>query len=128
MRRNTMRCAFANRMLATLLALMLVLCPASSAVNAMRNTTVNDWEEKFRSIPQAERLKEYMKRLSAEPHHIGSVAGKRNAEWMRDQLKSWGLDAKIEEFDVLFPTPKERVLELVSPEKFTAQLKEPVLA
>jgi N-acetylated-alpha-linked acidic dipeptidase len=123
-----MRRGFANRMLAALLALMLVLCPASSTVNAMRHTMANDWEDKFRSIPQAERLKEYMRRLAAEPHHIGSAAGKRHAEWMRDQLKSWGLDAKIEEFDVLFPTPKERLLELVSPEKFTAALKEPVLA
>jgi N-acetylated-alpha-linked acidic dipeptidase len=86
-----------------------------------------DWEEKFRAIPREERLKEYMRVLSAEPHHVGSAADKRNAEWMRDQLKSWGLDASIEEFDVLFPTPKERILEMVSPEKYQARLKEPAI-
>lgn len=133
-----MRCGFADRTVAAVLALMLVFGPilpsatASSfddTVKALsQNRDGNDWEEKFRSIPQAERLKEYMRRLSAEPHHIGSAADKRNAEWMRDQFRSWGLEAKIEEFDVLFPLPKERVLELITPEKYVAKLKEPVLA
>lgn len=87
-----------------------------------------EWENRFRSIPQAERLREYMRYLSSDPHHIGSAAGRRNAEWMRDQFNSWGLEATIEEFEVLFPTPKDRALELLSPEKFTAKLKEPVIA
>lgn len=95
---------------------------------AAQNRNESNWEEKFRAIPQAERIKEYVRLLSAEPHHIGSAAGKRNAEWMRDQMKSWGLDATIEEFDVLFPTPKERILELISPEKYQAKLKEPAIA
>lgn len=87
-----------------------------------------EWEEKLRAIPRAELLREYMKVLAAEPHHLGSAADKRNAEWMRDKLKSWGLDARLEEFEVLFPTPKERLLELTEPEKYTAKLKEPVVA
>ena len=87
-----------------------------------------EWEEKFRAIPRPDLLKEYMRVLSADPHHVGSPADKRNAEWMRDKFKSWGLNANIEEFDVLFPTPKERVLELLGPEKYQAKLKEPVIA
>src|SRR5262249_16567509 len=39
-----------------------------------------------------------------------------------------GLNASIEEFEVLFPTPRERVLELVEPTHFTATLKEPQIA
>lgn len=96
--------------------------------DSAQNGHGTDWEEKFRSIPQAERIKENMRTLSADPHHIGSPAGKRYAEWMRDQMRSWGLEAAIEEFDVLFPTPRERVLELVAPQKFTAKLKEPAIA
>ena len=34
----------------------------------------------------------------------------------------------IEQFDVLFPTPKERLVELVAPTKFVAKLQEPALA
>jgi N-acetylated-alpha-linked acidic dipeptidase len=66
-----------------------------------------------------------MKRLSARPHHVGSPYDKDNAEWLLGKMKEWGLDAHIESFDVLFPTPKERVLELVAPTKFKASLQEP---
>ena len=90
-------------------------------------STSRKWEEKFRSIPEPARLREYMKRLSARPHHIGSAYGKDNAEWILARFKEWGWDAKIESFYVLFPTPKERVLELLEPKKFTAALKEPSL-
>ena len=83
------------------------------------------WEEKFRSIPNRQNLRDYMQRLSARPHHVGSPYDKDNAEWIAAKLKSWGLDAKIETFDVLFPTPKERVVEMIEPTRFTAKLQEP---
>ncbi|MBI3579247.1 MAG: M28 family peptidase, partial [Ignavibacteriales bacterium] len=84
-----------------------------------------DWEGKFRSIPNAENQRQYMQRLSARPHHLGSAYDKDNAEWMLGKFKEWGLDAHIETFEVLFPTPKERAVELVAPTKFTAKLQEP---
>src|ERR1035441_3469858 len=64
------------------------------------------WEEKFRAIPDPAALREYMRRLSARPHHVGSAYDKENAEWILAHFKEWGLDAHIEQFDVLFPTPK----------------------
>jgi N-acetylated-alpha-linked acidic dipeptidase len=84
-----------------------------------------NWEMKFRALPNTGRLNEYMKRLSARPHHLGSPYDKENADWILSQFKEWGLDAKIESFQVLFPTPKERALELLEPKKFTASLREP---
>ena len=69
-----------------------------------------------------------MRRLSARPHHVGSPYDKDNAEWLRAQYASYGFDATIERFDVLFPVPIERVLELVAPTKFTAKLEEPPVA
>lgn len=120
-----MRLRSLERGLVVILVVALAFNSVASAVKAF--SFDDDWENKFRAIPKAENLREYMRRLSAEPHHLGSVAGKRNAEWMRDQLNGWGLKAQLEEFDVLFPTPKERLLELISPEKFQAKLKEPVL-
>ena len=68
-----------------------------------------------------------MRRLSARPHHVGSAYDKDNAEWILARFKEWGLDAHIESFDVLFPTPKVRVLEMTEPTKFTAKLDEPVV-
>jgi N-acetylated-alpha-linked acidic dipeptidase len=87
-----------------------------------------EWETKFRAIPDPANLRDYMKRLSARPHHVGSPYDKDNAEWILAHFKEWGLDAHIEQFDVLFPTPKVRVLEMVAPTKFTAKLEEPALA
>src|SRR4051812_27355235 len=87
-----------------------------------------DWENKFRAIPDPANLREYMKRMSARPHHVGSPYDKDNAEWILARFKEWGLDAHIETFNVLFPTPKVRVLEMTGPTKFTAKLEEPALA
>src|SRR5204863_160519 len=50
-----------------------------------------------------------------------------NAEWILAKFKSFGLDAHIETFDVLFPTPIDRVVELVAPTRFVAKLQEPVI-
>src|SRR5690349_6399225 len=87
-----------------------------------------DWEQKFRAIPSPDNLREYMKRLSARPHSVGSAYDKDNAEWILSKFKEWGFDAHIETFYVLFPTPKERLLELTSPVKYRAKLQEPALA
>jgi N-acetylated-alpha-linked acidic dipeptidase len=85
------------------------------------------WEQKFREMPDPARVRENMQRMSARPHHVGSPYDKDNAEWLLAQLKSYGLDAKIEQFEALFPTPKSRKLELLGPEKFEATLEEPAV-
>jgi N-acetylated-alpha-linked acidic dipeptidase len=85
------------------------------------------WEMKFRALPAPDTIRENMRRLSARPHHVGSAYDKDNAEWMLARFKEWGFDAQIENFYVLFPTPKERLVELTAPTKFTASLKEPVV-
>jgi N-acetylated-alpha-linked acidic dipeptidase len=87
-----------------------------------------EWEAKFRAIPDPARLRSMMQRLSARPHHVGSPYDKANAEWLRDQFRSFGWQAEIENFDVLFPTPKERVVEMVAPTTFKAKLQEPTVA
>lgn len=84
-------------------------------------------EEKFDSYLKADNLDQWMKRLSARPHHLGSAVGKEYALWMRDQFRSWGYEAEIETYQVLFPTPKVRVLEMVGPTKYKAKLVEPAL-
>ncbi len=94
---------------------------------AAHSTAEVQWEQKFRTIPDPSHIRENMRRLSARPHHVGSPYDKDNAEWLLAQLKSFGLDAKIEQFEALFPTPKSRKLELLGPKKFTAKLEEPTL-
>ena len=72
-----------------------------------------------------ENLRRNMQRLSARPHFVGSAYNRENADWMLSQFKEWGFDAHIETFQVLFPTPKERIVELVQPTEFRAKLQEP---
>jgi N-acetylated-alpha-linked acidic dipeptidase len=87
-----------------------------------------DWEKKFRDGIVAEKIRENMRRLSARPHNVGSPYDKDDAEWILSKFKEYGFDAHIETFSVLFPTPKERVVELLEPTKFTAKLQEPALS
>ena len=91
-------------------------------------TSERAWEAKFKAIPTADRLREYMQRLSAHPHHVGSPYDKDNAEWILGKFKAWGLNTQIETFDVLFPTPRERAVELVEPTRYVARLEEPTVA
>ena len=83
-----------------------------------------EWETKFRALPDPARMRADMKLLAARPHHVGSPYDKQNAEWILKQFKDAGWDAHIEQFDVLFPTPKQRLVELVAPTHFTAKLRE----
>ncbi len=86
------------------------------------------WETEFRAIPEPDRIRETMRRLSARPHHVGSAYDKDNADWLLAQLKAFGLDAEIETFSALFPTPLERHLELIGDTKFVARLQEPAVS
>ena len=96
--------------------------------SADSSKTEREWEKKLRDGVVADNLRESMRRLSARPHHVGSAYDKDNAEWILAKFKDWGFDAHIETFNVLFPTPKERVVELVEPTKFKAKLQEPPVA
>ena len=84
-----------------------------------------DWEDKFRAGVLPGNIRENMRRLSARPHNVGSPYDKDNAEWILARYKAWGFDAHIETFEVLFPTPKIRVLEMLKPTAFRAALEEP---
>jgi N-acetylated-alpha-linked acidic dipeptidase len=84
-------------------------------------------EEKFDSYLSTKNIDDWIKRLSARPHHVGSPYGKANAEYMRDLFKSWGYDAELETYYVLFPTPKSRLLELMGSNPYKAKLEEPAL-
>jgi len=96
--------------------------------SAQSSETERQWEEKLRAIPSPENLRAYMQRLSARPHHVGSPYDQDNAEWILGKFKEFGLDAHIEQFAVLFPTPKQRLVELVDGgPKFTAKLEEPAV-
>jgi N-acetylated-alpha-linked acidic dipeptidase len=128
-----MRITRASTCLSGMLTVALVssgLCQSKDQLRGFSDAsarTQREWERKFAAVPDPDSLREYMRVLSARPHHLGSPADSVNAEWILKKFKSWGLDATIETFQVLFPTPLERVVELVGPERFVARLREPAM-
>jgi N-acetylated-alpha-linked acidic dipeptidase len=119
------------RSAALMVAMLVVPRPTPSDSPPMRGFSAESaraeraWETKFQAVPAPDSLREYMRVLSARPHHLGSARDSANAAWILDRFRSWGLDAHIETFHVLFPTPRERVVELVGPGRFKAGLREP---
>jgi N-acetylated-alpha-linked acidic dipeptidase len=86
-------------------------------------------ESRFDTHLDAANLRAWMKTMSARPHHVGSPGSKANAEFVAAKFREWGYDTEIEVFHVLFPTPKERRVELIVNGKTTyrGRLDEPVL-
>ncbi len=82
-------------------------------------------EQQAQSVPETARLRRYMQFIAAEPHNAGSPRSKVVAEYLLGNLREWGLDARIEEFEALLPLPTVRELEVLSPKHFIARLKEP---
>ena len=85
-------------------------------------------ETRFDAQLKADNLREWMKRMAAHPHHVGSPYDKDNADFIAGLFQSWGYETRIDVSYVLFPTPKLRVLELVAPTRFTAGLTEKPVA
>ncbi len=86
-----------------------------------------EWERRFDELVERYNVRDWIRRLSARPHHVGSPYGKQNAEWIAQMFRSWGYETRIEEYRVLFPTPRRRRLEMVAPRQFQASLEEPPL-
>ncbi len=119
-----------------LTALLLFLCPIYAARSGgevdkplMGFTRTHAAEElrlegRYDSSLNREDLPGWLKDLSSRPHHIGSPGGKANAEYIAAKLKSFGFETKIERYDVLFPTPKTRLLQMVAPASYTAKMIE----
>ncbi|MFM1879730.1 MAG: hypothetical protein RLZZ241_2596 [Bacteroidota bacterium] len=79
-------------------------------------------EGEFDSRLTAENLDAWMLKMAKEPHWVGTEKGAENAHWMQQQFQSWGYDARIETYQILFPYPRVRLLEMTAPEPFKAAL------
>lgn len=101
--------------------------PALMGFSPEAATEQRTLEAKFDSFLKADNLRDWMKRLSARPHHLGSAYDKSNAEFIAAQFRSWGYQTELAEYHVLFPTPKTRVVEMTSPQRFRLKLAEPAI-
>jgi N-acetylated-alpha-linked acidic dipeptidase len=96
-----------------------------SAAGAAEERTV---EARFDRNLSADAIRERMRLMAAEPNQVGSPHDRANAEYTLAQYRAWGWDAHIETFSVLYPTPKDERLELLTPTPYAADLREPPIA
>ncbi len=85
-------------------------------------------ETRFDGYFNADEQREWLKLMSSRPNNVGSPHDKANAEWMLEKLKSWGWDARIETFSILYPTPKTVAVELLGLRPYKLHLIEPPIA
>jgi N-acetylated-alpha-linked acidic dipeptidase len=103
-----------------------VLVSAQKSIIGFKNTAKQlKIEANFDAQLSAKRVGENIKLLSSVPHHVGSVGGKFVATEIAKVFKDNGWDTKIETYQLMFPTPITRVLEMSGVTNFKAVLKEP---
>jgi len=101
-------------------AAVAVAAPAAAQSSAI--------EQRFDAQISAADQQQWLQQMSSAPNHVGSPHDKANAEMTLALLKQWGWDARIETFDVLYPTPISTTLELVAPQQVTLGGQEPPVA
>ncbi len=115
------------------LALTCLLAQRTFAADSIRGFPDDEaklrqpFEERLRATAESNKIREFMTRMASDPHQAGSPASKAIAEYALAKFRDFGLDAKIETFDVLLPYPVQRSVEMVSPVHFVAKLREPIV-
>jgi N-acetylated-alpha-linked acidic dipeptidase len=86
------------------------------------------WEEQFRAIPNPQSAREHLRRLTAEPHIAGTKEDYATAVYVRDQLRAFGLNAELKEYDVWMNYPNTpSVLELITTRRQPLSVREAVV-
>ena len=123
-----------TRTLIAILGPLLWLAPPSQAQEAPMLGFTSESAEAQRQLEalfdeqmNRDNLREWMQRITSEPFYVGTPHNKENAEWVADLFREWGYDTEIVEYQVLFPKPRIREVEMVAPEYYRALLAEPVL-
>ena len=119
-------------MAASLGAVFLAVTPAAENDSLLGFTPESaaeqlELERTFDSHITADNMAEWMEYITSKPIYVGSPHNKETADWMVEQFRSWGFDAELAEYHVMFPTPRIRELELLSPTRYTAKLREPTV-
>ncbi len=120
-----------RRILAALAVPFLLLSAGDTSIRGFNVSAHRDeiqWEEQARAVPSSDRIRETIRTLAGRPHLAGTPGSKQTAEWLLTQLRAAGLEANIETFEALLPTPATRVLEMTAPTTYRANLDEPGVA
>ena len=104
-------------------ASLMALAAASSAAPMTEAGREAAFDKSVSSADQMTWLKDF----SSQPNHVGSPHDKANADKTLAMFKSWGWDARIEQFDILYPTPVTTTVEMVAPQRIVLGGQEPAI-
>ncbi len=76
-----------------------------------------EFEKAFRAVPTPERAQQDMWILTQAPHVAGTPEDYKTAQYVLDQFHEAGLEAKIVQYQVLLPMPKQVKVDLEEPFK-----------
>jgi N-acetylated-alpha-linked acidic dipeptidase len=93
----------------------------TSALEELKN------EKAFDDLISRENIGRTIKELSSKPHNLGSPGSREVAEEIQQKFRDYGFETHMDIYQVLFPEPKIRILEMTAPQSYRAVLKEPVL-
>ena len=92
------------------------------------STAERRWEDQFRAVPAPDSAREHLRRLTAEPHLAGTKEDYATAVYVRDQMRSYGLEADLKEYQVWLNYPKtDSIVELVAPRRVRLSTREAVV-
>src|SRR5260370_32537401 len=79
----------------------------------------------FQSIPSPEKVREWHRTFTAEPHPAAADRNNQLADFVADEWRKQGWeDVTLRRYDVLHSRPRSISLEMTAPLQFTASLRE----
>jgi N-acetylated-alpha-linked acidic dipeptidase len=84
-------------------------------------------EKAFDDLISPQNIGLTLRDLSSRPHNVGSAGSKEVAAKIQQKFRDYGFTVHMDVYQVLFPEPKIRILEMTAPQSYRALLKEPAL-
>ena len=101
---------------------------AIDGFSADRAAAERRWEEQFRAVPNPQSAREHLRRLTVEPHVAGTKEDYATALYVRDQLRAFGLNVELKEYEVWMNYPNTpSVLELITSRRQPLSVREAVV-
>jgi N-acetylated-alpha-linked acidic dipeptidase len=86
-------------------------------------------ERRFLRLPSADRIRDEHRVFTAKPHMAGTDRDRELMERTRDRFVAFGLEeVQVTTHDVLLPWPEEVLVEMVSPARWRASMREDPVA
>ncbi|MHA6798367.1 M28 family peptidase [Bounagaea algeriensis] len=103
----------------------LVLGGAVQASTAADTDDAQPWEERLQQEVDADSAARMSEDMASYPGLVGTEGAERRAQYSVDKLRQWGLDAKLESYDVHASSPQDISVTMTAPQQRELEVREP---